>query len=418
MIKSTLLGAFLRIKNNMVKKIKSENSILEISLTGRLDATSAEDTQNKLLSLLKEEPHQKAVINCEKLDYISSMGLRVFLRAVTEEKKAGRQEPVFKNVGEGVYEVLSVTGFTQVLEVEKAYRKISVEGCPVLGEGAAGVVYRIDPETVVKVYKDRDCIPLIKKEKEMATLAFLNGIPTAISYDIVSVGDKYGAIFELLPSKTFNDIVSSDTENADKYIEEYAHFIKNMHAISIAETNLPKSSQRFLEYLEDVKDIMPDRDYRKFHTLLINSDKNRHIIHGDLQMKNLLLCNGSPMLIDMDAISVGDPVFDLQGIYMTYVEFDKEEEDNCLKFLNIPHDLALHIWSKTMDIYFEGMSEEQKQYNKNKIKLVAALRFLRIIHCSDTTAKALEPLREKRTLTQISTLLKVVDDICIGKTIE
>ncbi len=39
---------------------------------------------------------------------------------------------------------------------------------------------------------------MIKNEQRLAKRAFVKGVPTAISYDIVKVGDKYGSVFELL----------------------------------------------------------------------------------------------------------------------------------------------------------------------------------------------------------------------------
>ncbi len=48
-------------------------------------------------------------------------------------------------------------------------------------------------------------IPLIKREQSRARMAFVKGIPTAISYDIVRVGSQYGSVFELLQARSFND---------------------------------------------------------------------------------------------------------------------------------------------------------------------------------------------------------------------
>ena len=39
--------------------------------------------------------------------------------------------------------------FAKLEERWKGYRKLSVDGCEVLGEGSNGIVYRYDPEIVV-----------------------------------------------------------------------------------------------------------------------------------------------------------------------------------------------------------------------------------------------------------------------------
>ncbi|MBR0085199.1 MAG: hypothetical protein IJL97_01480, partial [Lachnospiraceae bacterium] len=71
--------------------------------------------------------------------------------------------------------------FTEMMTVEKAYRVVSVEGCEEIGRGANGTIYRIDRDNVVKVYNNADALEDIQHEREVAKLALILGIPTAIS---------------------------------------------------------------------------------------------------------------------------------------------------------------------------------------------------------------------------------------------
>ena len=102
-----------------------------------------------------------------------------------------------------VYDIFDMTGFVEMMEISKAYRELSIDGCEVIGEGANGIVYRTDPDTIVKVYKNHDALEEIHNERELARKAFVMGIPTAIPYDVVKVGDYYGSVFELLNAKSF-----------------------------------------------------------------------------------------------------------------------------------------------------------------------------------------------------------------------
>ena len=93
--------------------------------------------------------------------------------------------------------ILDTTGMTGLLDVRRKMREISVEGCEIIGSGAVGTVYRLDEDTVVKVYRDKEkSLPLIEEERKAAQQAFLMGIPTAIPFDTVKVGEQYGAVFE------------------------------------------------------------------------------------------------------------------------------------------------------------------------------------------------------------------------------
>ena len=88
------------------------NGNLNIALDGRLDTTTAPELEcfiNK-----NYDGTGTLVINCEKLAYISSAGLRVLLGAQKKTKGAMK----LTNVCELVMEVLEMTGFVDILAIE------------------------------------------------------------------------------------------------------------------------------------------------------------------------------------------------------------------------------------------------------------------------------------------------------------
>ena len=92
---------------------KLEGTKLELLLEGRLDTT----TSPMLEAELKEsmEGITELIFNCEKLDYISSAGLRILLAAQKIMNKQGSM--VVKNVNNVISEVFEVTGFSDILTV-------------------------------------------------------------------------------------------------------------------------------------------------------------------------------------------------------------------------------------------------------------------------------------------------------------
>ena len=191
-----------------------------IQLTGRIDSNNAPKWEQKIMGQLA--PGIVCAFDASGLDYISSAGLRVLMKV---RKQAGSEVRIF-DVSPEVYEILDMTGFTELLTVEKRLREISVDGCEVIGRGFYGTVYRIDPETIVKVYSTPDCIPIIQNEQRLAKRAFVKGVPTAISYDIVRVGDSYGSVFELLKASSFNDHLIREPDNFDTILRQYVEFLK------------------------------------------------------------------------------------------------------------------------------------------------------------------------------------------------
>ncbi len=167
-----------------------------LPIKGRIDSANAAQVEQALQSQIAGQTD--LVLDAQELTYISSAGLRVILRIRKEHP-----ELRIVNVNSEVYEILDMTGFTEMMSVEKAYRVVSVDGAEEIGRGANGTIYRIDKDSVVKVYKNPEALKDIQHEREVAKLALILGIPTAISYDVVKVGDSYGSVFELLNARSF-----------------------------------------------------------------------------------------------------------------------------------------------------------------------------------------------------------------------
>ncbi|MBO6161741.1 MAG: STAS domain-containing protein [Eubacterium sp.] len=87
---------------------------LTVALEGRLDTTTAPELEADLKASLDNVT--ELVVDMEKLDYISSAGLRVLLWAQKTMNKKGSM--VVKNVSEVVNEVFEVTGFADILTIE------------------------------------------------------------------------------------------------------------------------------------------------------------------------------------------------------------------------------------------------------------------------------------------------------------
>ena len=95
-------------------KIEFTNNegILNVALDGRLDTTTAPELSDFLKDNLAGVKAMK--IDCAKLSYVSSAGLRVLLSA----HKRTMGELTLTNVCELVMEVFEITGFSDVLTIE------------------------------------------------------------------------------------------------------------------------------------------------------------------------------------------------------------------------------------------------------------------------------------------------------------
>ena len=91
------------------------NKDLTIKLSGKLNTDAANSSKDEILSAL--DGTEKVLFDLDGLEYISSSGLRILVAAFKKVKAAGGTMTI-KNVGEQVHEVLDMTGFAQIFNVE------------------------------------------------------------------------------------------------------------------------------------------------------------------------------------------------------------------------------------------------------------------------------------------------------------
>lgn len=392
-------------------KGKRENNQLIVSLEGKISSENAEEVRSALQKFREENPDCAIVIDAGTLTYISSAGLRVLLETA---KKQGNDLTIL-NVLPSVYEIFEITGFTSLMDIRKKMREISIDGCEIIGKGAIGTVYRIDEDTIVKVYELPDSLSMIENEQKLAKMAFIKGVPTAISYDIVKVGEKYGSVFEMLKAETYNDLLIQEPEKKEEIVRGYARFLRQIHQVEMNRGELPEAKNIYLKYLDGLRPVFSDALYDRLHALFSRMPENLHLIHGDIQMKNVMLSGDEPLLIDMDTLCVGDPVFDLMGLLVTYRIFNEDDPTNTMQFLGLPVETCTFIEEKTLEYYFEGCSREELAEAEKRILLVACVRFLFLIINLGIGLPELKQIRIDHTLARLQELSEEVDSLEVSQ---
>ena len=357
-----------------MKLIKSElnNEILTVGLQGHIDSNNAADVEAEITEARGSGDIKNVVIDMQDLQYISSAGLRILLRL----KKIYPELRVV-NVNSEVYEILNITGFSEMMNVQKAYRELTVEGCEVIGQGANGKVYRIDPDTIVKVYYKPDALPDIERERELARTALILGIPTAIPYDIVKVGEGYGSIFELLNAKSFAKLIQDDPGKTDEVITMSVDLLKKIHGTLVNPDKMPDMKKVAQNWAAFLKDYLPEENFNKLVSLVDGVPEDLHMLHGDYHLKNIMLQDEEVLLIDMDTLCTGHPVFEFASIFNAYQGYSELDHDNMLQFLGIPYETGSHIWEKTLELYFDGRSKEEIEAIADKAKIIGYTRNMR-----------------------------------------
>lgn len=343
-----------------------------ISMKGRIDSNNASKIEAEVMGQLEGKGPVPVKIDAQDLEYISSAGLRVILRV-----KKRYPDLSIVNVNSDVYEILDMTGFTEMMTVEKVYRVVSIEGCEEIGRGANGTIYRIDQDNVVKVYNNADALEDIQHEREVAKIALILGIPTAISYDVVKVGGSYGSVFELLNAHSFSKILSEHPEKMDWCVKEYVDLLKKIHGTLVPEGKLPDLRETVLSWAHFVKDYLPEEAGNKLLAMVEAVPHDDHMIHGDYHTKNVVLQDDEVLLIDMDTLAVGHPVFELASMFNAFIGFSERNHDLIRQFQGFDFETSTAFWHKVLAAYLDTDDEAKIQEVEDKARIIGYTRLYR-----------------------------------------
>lgn len=388
--------------------INEKDSKLEIKLEGRIDTNNAPDVEQEIMSALDANDGKEPIFDAENLEYISSAGLRVLMKI---RKKFNKPVDII-NVSRDVYDIFETTGFTDLLNVKKAYRKISIDGLQLLGQGMTGNVYRMDDETVLKVFHPNISFDLlISKENKKARNAFVYGVPTAIPYDIVKVGDCYGIVYEMIKSKDLATVMSEDKSKIEEYMTMFAKTVRQMHSIHVEAGKLDDLKTTSIQALGYFKSVMTDEEIQKVQRVYENIPDSDIFIHGDCHMGNAMLQDGELMFIDLSSGGMGHPIFDMVSMYSIYERADNDKARAASPMLRMfSSDEIKKMWNVFIHTYFEGKDEEFIKKAEKQIALFSVTRrlFMYVALPGSLTPEQFNAMKDR----VISSVDAGIDPIC------
>jgi uncharacterized protein (TIGR02172 family) len=377
-----------------------DNGILTICLNGRVDSANAAEIEAEVNAAHAAAPGAPIVMDAEQLAYISSAGLRILLRL----RKAEPELSVI-NVSSEVYEILEMTGFTEMMTIKKAYRHLSVDSCELIGKGANGAVYRYDPETIIKVYFNPDALPEIQRERELARTALVLGINTAIPYDVVRVGDSFGTVMELLDAVPLSNLIKADPEHLEQPLAYYVDMLKQIHSTEVKPGDMPDMKQVALGWAKFDQDYLPVELGDKLYRMVEAIPEQHTMMHGDYHTNNIMVRDGEALLIDMDTLCVGHPIFELGSMFNAFVGFSEIDHTVTQGFLGFSHELAGIFWRRALSMYLGTEEPERINEVETKAKIIGYMRLLR------RTIRRSEPMRDKLIAYYKEQLIRLIPTI-------
>ena len=300
-----------------MKNTFSEN-ILTLFPEGRIDGNNADSVEKEIFSIIEgcgEQP-KKIVFDFTDINYISSAGLRIFIKI----KRRIKDIEVINTTSE-VYEILDITGFTNMLDVKRSMPSVNIEGLEVIGGGVRSKVLKLDDERVVKVF-DKNCsLEWIEKKKQHATKLIAAGIPAAISFETVRCGDNYGIIYEMMNAKTVLRAVCEEPEKTEFYGREMGKLLNLLHANEFDNgfENYDDRVERRIDILEKEFSEFYDAQTISAMRKIRRSIKRRNsLVMGYFHEGNVMLHNGEMLIANFDGVGTGSTAYELVTHYMAH----------------------------------------------------------------------------------------------------
>ena len=293
----------------------------------------------------------------------------------------------------------------------RKYKEVSVEGCKMIASGAKGEVYRYDDELIIKVFNNKNKYRDVEQEIALSRKAFIMGIPTAISFGIVAVGDRYGAMYELLDSETFSSLIARNPSNVDYYASLFADLARTIHGIHVTEEDgFPDAMLRLRKYVSGGIGKEDEALAGKVMKLLDTISSSDTLTHGDFHTNNVFLLNGEPLLIDLDRLSSGHPMIEISDLYYFYNILGEDDPAVIEDFMGFSYDTAKQFFEVFLRKYLG--TEDKKKINavKEKAAFICDVRMINKIHKkSDISAE--ERAIIDRNLARIAELADKLDTL-------
>ncbi|MCR4610766.1 MAG: phosphotransferase [Lachnospiraceae bacterium] len=355
---------------SLIKLLHSDDDDVVVGFFDKLNRDNASEVEDELKKIRKEHSHGNLIFDFKNLKYISSAGLRVILNCAKNEKEKIK----IKNTNVEIHETLMDTGFNRMFDIQKTMKHYSLDDLELIGQGANGDVYRIDRENIVKVFNESAPIEVVERERDVAQEALIAGLPTAISYTLVNVDERFGIVFELIDSDTLSRVIVKNPDDYDRLADEYIKLYKTIHNTKVSEEAFPSIKQVYYEAIEESKSYYTEEEIGKLRALLDSIPDKDTLIHGDYHPNNIMVQDDKLILIDMGDMSRGHIIFDFLATATTQVNLVNLNPEFAEYHTKMPVELIKKTWRRLIDTYFADKTPEERKRIEDQICLCAKLK--------------------------------------------
>ncbi|MBR5817847.1 MAG: phosphotransferase, partial [Clostridia bacterium] len=165
-----------------------------------------------------------------------------------------------------------------------------------------------------------------------------------------------------------------------------------------------------LGWADFVAQYISDEQAKKLRALIEAVPKQNTLLHGDYNTNNIMVRNGEPLLVDMDTLCMGHPVFELGSMFNAFVGYSELNHQNTMNFFGYSYEVAERFWNMALKMYLGTEDESICQSVAEKAMIIGYTRILRrTVRRSD---EANSPAKIARCKEMLAILLDKTDSLC------
>ena len=248
--------------------------------------------------------------------------------------------------------------------MEYEMKEMSIENLDLIAQGGMGKIYRINDEQILKVFNDIS-LEELQKQKSSAVEVFKAMVPTPISFELVRVGDKYGIIYEFIGSAPVGKVLAEHPERVQEIGEKMGMLLRNQHEASMENRSLEYMNDRANAWIDRIENkYIKEKDARMLREIVKAIPRGNCLLHCDFHEGNVMIHNGEYLLIDIDEVCIGHPLYDLTYHYINH-EFLAKQPEMLLKSTGLTPKLAKESARITRATYFKTMDKKTEALYKD-----------------------------------------------------
>lgn len=196
-------------------------------------------------------------------------------------------------------------------------KEMDVKGLEVVGVGKNAEVYKLDEERILKLYRETVTEEVAYSQYLTSKYASEFGINTAKVYDFVKCGERYGIIFEYVKAQKLAKYMANSDVNKEVIANKLGKMLAEFHSIKVDTDMVPPLKTVYRRKVERFSKFMTPEQIERAVALIDMLPGKPVVLHGDFHKGNIFVKDGEFLVIDLDNMSVGSPLFDFIKMYCT-----------------------------------------------------------------------------------------------------